>query len=179
MASPYHFQLRTDARRAVAVLLAAMAAGAVLNAGRPDALAWRRPDRTSRFLAETGLAPAASVVSRSPATAGGMSLAELELAWRSGAVTVIDARPPSFFRSGHIPGALNLPRDRFASVFRGMESQLRGSASPVVVYCQTASCDDAALVAAALQQAGLRGVRIFPGGWREWQAHGKPEAQGS
>lgn len=176
MSSAHHAFLLGDARRAAVMIVAAVGTGVALNAWRAGSLAWNRPDRASRFLAEAGV-PAAS---GSPMAApGGMSLAELESAWRSGAVTLVDARPASFYRNGHIPGALNLPRERFAADFRVMESQLRGPSRPVVVYCQTASCDDAALVATALQQAGLRSVRVFPGGWREWQANGKPEARGS
>ena len=176
MSSAQHASLLGDARRAAVMIVAAAGTGAALNAWRADSLAWNRADRASRFLAEAGV-PAAS--GTPIAVPDGISLAELESAWRSGAVTLVDARPASFYRNGHIPGALNLPRERFAADFRVMESQLRGPSRPVVVYCQTASCDDAALVATALQQAGLRSVRVFPGGWREWQANGKPEARGS
>lgn len=176
MASALHACLLGDACRAAVMIVAAAGTGVALNAWRADSLAWNRADRASRFLAEAGV-PASDGLP--VAVPGGMSLAELESAWRSGAVTVVDARPASFYRTGHIPGALNLPRERFAADFRGMESQLRGPSRPVVVYCQTASCDDAALVAKALQQAGLPSVRVFPGGWREWQANRKPEARGS
>lgn len=105
----------------------------------------------------------------------------------SGDVPVVDARAPERYRgevepmdlrAGHVPGALNLPfaqntddqgrflpveqlRERFAAVGLRPDDE-------VIVYCGsgvTATHD-----VLALQRAGYRQVRLFPGSWSQWSA---------
>ncbi len=92
-------------------------------------------------------------------------------------------------RAGHIPGAVSapyaqnlttdaVPRFRTPAQLRATYQGLgvdvaRGDASRVVCYCGSGvtSCHD--LV--ALELAGARGARLYPGSWSEWVAR-HPEA---
>ncbi len=88
----------------------------------------------------------------------------------------IDARSPLFFASGHIPHAHNLPRKEFASAFAHIEGALRKDTSRrLIVYCSDVECDDALTIARELLRAGLKPVRIFKGGWKQWHEAGLPE----
>ncbi len=100
-------------------------------------------------------------------------------------VTVVDARSPERYRgevepldarAGHVPGAVNLPfagnlaggrfkdeadlRERFAGVAR---------APTLVVYC--GSGVSAAHDVIALELAGVRGARLYPGSWSDWVSY--------
>lgn len=113
-----------------------------------------------------------------------------------GDALVIDARAADRYRgevepvdprAGHVPGAINLPftgnldqqgrflppaelRARFAAVGAAPEAE-------IIVYCGsgvTATHD-----VLALQQAGYRNVRLFPGSWSQWSADpARPVATG-
>jgi rhodanese-related sulfurtransferase len=87
---------------------------------------------------------------------------------------ILDARPSIFYRLGHIPGALSLPRDDFEAAFQLLQSRIGSDHSrPLVIYCTDESCADASLVKKALTALGYSNVGIFAGGWREWTGAGK------
>jgi len=78
---------------------------------------------------------------------------------------VIDVREPHEFRSGHIPGAKNLPLSQFepASIPQG---------KPVVLICQAGARSARALRRTI--DAGRKDVRHYPGGVSGWRARGGP-----
>lgn len=100
-------------------------------------------------------------------------------------VRLIDARAPERYRgevepldkkAGHIPGALNKPytgnlenglfksperlRERFAGLADGGE---------IVLYC--GSGVSAAHNALALEEAGIRGAKLYVGSWSDWSSY--------
>ena len=79
-------------------------------------------------------------------------------------MTVVDARPEVFYRLGHVPGALSLPRERFEAAYRALGARMT-KGRPVVVYCASRSCEDAELVRSALLSLGYAQVEVFAGGW--------------
>jgi len=100
-------------------------------------------------------------------------------------VALLDARAPERYRgevepldakAGHIPGARNLPftmaldAQRLASrdelVVRLGVDDLRER--DVIAYC--GSGVSAAQLVLALEEAGLDGVRLYPGSWSEWSS---------
>jgi thiosulfate/3-mercaptopyruvate sulfurtransferase len=100
-------------------------------------------------------------------------------------LTVIDARAPERYRgesepldprAGHLPGAVNLP---FAGNLEGGrfkdEEALRArfadvaEAATLVVYC--GSGVSAAHDVLALELAGVRGARLYPGSWSDWVSY--------
>ena len=106
-------------------------------------------------------------------------------------LVLLDARAPERYRgevepidtrAGHIPGALNAPfaanlTGNAAPLFRSPE-ELRaafarlglgpGDGPRVVCYCGSGvtACHDLL----ALELAGIRGARLYPGSWSEWVA---------
>jgi rhodanese-related sulfurtransferase len=91
---------------------------------------------------------------------------------------ILDARAESFYRAGHVPGALNLSRQDFAHDYARMRPTLERSKDlPVVVYCSGGECYDSRLVASALVSLGFTQVRIFTGGWTSWTQAGGSTAQ--
>ena len=80
---------------------------------------------------------------------------------------LIDARPPVFYRLGHIPGALNLSRKAFEEAYARLKPQLKPGAR-LIVYCSGNACEDSHAVAAALRERGHPDVAIYTGGWEEW-----------
>jgi thiosulfate/3-mercaptopyruvate sulfurtransferase len=98
---------------------------------------------------------------------------------------LIDARDPERFaggpdpvdpRSGHIPGARNVPARGHLGPDGRLEPPERlreafaaagiGPDTPVVSYC--GSGVTACFNLLALEQAGLRAGRLYPGSWSEW-----------
>lgn len=82
---------------------------------------------------------------------------------------VIDARMASAYASFHLPHAVNIPVDsgyiRFMRAFASIDRH-----KPVVVYCQSDACDWADRVADQLSARGIRDIRIYRGGVRDWKS---------
>jgi thiosulfate/3-mercaptopyruvate sulfurtransferase len=115
-------------------------------------------------------------------------LAEVKAALASGSTQVVDARSADRFagrapeprpglRSGHMPGALNLPfgellehgqlkpKAALVEIFAAHGVDL---ASPVLTTC--GSGVTAAIVALAVEEAGGRVAGLYDGSWAEWGA---------
>lgn len=85
-------------------------------------------------------------------------------------VTVIDARLPRDYASGHIPTAVSLP------ITAGLaeRGQVLANVPPtnrVVVYCQSEACVWGDAIATDLVLRGYPNVAVFRGGYREWVTH--------
>lgn len=78
---------------------------------------------------------------------------------------VVDARLPSDYAKGHVPGAINLPKGKWLNP-RG----LRKGATHYV-YCYDQTCHLAAEAALALTRQGYKVVEV-EGGWERWVAKG-------
>ena len=79
-------------------------------------------------------------------------------------ITVIDVREAEDYQKGHIPGAINLPHDRWATC-EGLRKDALN-----VLYCYSHVCHLAAT--AAVEFAG-RGYSVMEmdGGFEVWQDH--------
>lgn len=120
----------------------------------------------------------------SPASASPGQWRTIELDELQGRVSAhqgvaIDARPASFYRAGHIPGAINLPRENFEKIY----PEVRALLEPVknrefVVYCSESDCRDSELVADALSHLGYQHLRVYKEGWEEWSRAGLPQTPG-
>ena len=150
--------------------------GLTVNALRTPSLALRyEPPRTRlgeivARMPDAGFSNAASV-DRQPI--GLDEFQALVLAHRG---LAIDARSNAFYQAGHVPGALNLPRDDFEHNFPSVRAPLEANrARPIVVYCAEADCKDSELVAEALNRLGFRNVRVYKEGWEEWLRAGLPQ----
>ena len=89
---------------------------------------------------------------------------------------ILDARPEIFYRFGHVPGALSLPRDEFEKGYTLLKAKLEANKNrPMIIYCSDESCEDSELVHKALANLGYTQISIFRGGWDTWTKAGLPE----
>ncbi len=101
-----------------------------------------------------------------------LQLPEAKVIFDSGWAIFVDARPPEAYRSGHIPGALNLP---YNAVDQNLEVLVQIPVdTPVIVYCGGAECEASLHLMRNLKQMGYRHVLVFFGGWKEWENAGYP-----
>ncbi|MDB6023609.1 MAG: Sulfurtransferase [Pedosphaera sp.] len=80
-------------------------------------------------------------------------------------INVIDVRAEEDYQKGHIPGAINLPKNKWQTL-EGLSKDRTN-----VVYCYSMVCH---LAAAAAYKFADRGFPVMEldGGFDEWQEHG-------
>lgn len=86
---------------------------------------------------------------------------------------IIDARQQLEFELGHIPGALNIPIDKFEVEYTKFSDLLKQYNS-IVTYCSEMSCTDSELMAQKLIDMGYTTVLVYKGGYDEWLTIGYP-----
>lgn len=82
-------------------------------------------------------------------------------------IVIVDVRDAEDFRKGHIPGAVNLPQDRWQS-FEGLKKDKQN-----VLYCYSHVCHLAAKGAVKFAEAGYP-VMEMDGGWKAWTEYELP-----
>ena len=97
-----------------------------------------------------------------------------ELRGRLSTVTVVEALGPSFFATGHIPGAINIPPHRVAEL---APSRLPEKDAPIVVYGPHRDSPGADVVARQLAVLGYRDVSRYLDGKAGWAEAGLPLVQ--
>lgn len=165
--------LRGDLPGALMLVAAAVVGGFLFNSLRADPLPLAHASRAERLDAAVGRLQSgearSGLAAASPAF---VSAGEVEGALGSAEVLLIDVRPDLFFDEGRIPGALNLPRDKFEALYPRHADAMRG-AKRVIVYCAGAHCDEAESITAALRKLGHDNISVFTGGWAEWTAQNR------
>jgi rhodanese-related sulfurtransferase len=149
-------------KESLLIVLAATALALVTNALRPDGLPLREPFRPP--------APGDGGVPR-------ISLEEAAGRFAAGAAVFVDARPEADFRQGRIDGALHLPDAAFDDAI-GPFFEAVAPETPVIAYCDGATCPLAESVAKKLIEIGYADVSYLPDGWRQWREAGLPTASG-
>ena len=93
--------------------------------------------------------------------------------FREQSAAFIDARNVPSFNRGHVPGAVNIPYN-----VREIEKRSAGikKDARLVVYCFSAGCHQADILAARLKKQGFLKVVIFRDGYREWKKANYPLA---
>lgn len=84
-----------------------------------------------------------------------------ELERGSADIVVIDVREEEDYRKGHVPGAINLPRERWESCEGLQKDKLN------VLYCYAHVCHLAATAAVGFAGKGYP-VMEMDGGWEAW-----------
>jgi rhodanese-related sulfurtransferase len=97
-------------------------------------------------------------------------LAEADAALAAADV-LIDVREADEFASGHLQGAVHIPRGLLEFKLSAMPA-LQARDLNVVLYCKTSG--RAALSAVAMQSMGYLNVTSLAGGYDAWVAAGKP-----
>ena len=106
---------------------------------------------------------------------GDVATDEMEKISDSRAAIILDARPEIFYRLGHIPSAFSLPRDDFDRQYQVLQATLESQRkNPLIVYCSSSECHDSRMVADDLQKLGFTQVRLYRGGWSDWQSANLP-----
>ena len=82
-------------------------------------------------------------------------------------IVIVDVRFPADYRKGHVPGAVNLPKNRWADA-RGLSKDKLN-----VLYCYDETCHMAAEAAVQLLAQGYPVVEM-EGGFAAWEARSKP-----
>ncbi|MHB8912469.1 MAG: rhodanese-like domain-containing protein [Lysobacter sp.] len=102
-----------------------------------------------------------------------------QLASHARGCILIDVREPAEFDTGHIAGAVNIPRgvlefqvDAHPAVANVSDPALSRKDQPIVVVCRTGG--RSALAALNLQRMGFSDVRSIAGGVTDWAAAGLP-----
>jgi rhodanese-related sulfurtransferase len=90
---------------------------------------------------------------------------ELERMMKNNEVNVVDVRAAEDFAKGHIPGAINLPKDQWHTL-----KDLRKDKTNVL-YCYSQVCHLAATAAVEFSSKGFP-VMELEGGWRWWKDDG-------
>ena len=97
---------------------------------------------------------------------------------------LIDVREPAEYATGHLPGAINLPRGVLEFQIHAHPAMacttseaLAATDRPLVLYCLSGG--RAALAADSLQQLGFSQVSSLAGGIAAWREAGLPVASGS
>jgi len=118
-------------------------------------------------------APRSKTIPRTAAETPAMiSFAEARTMYESGSATFVDARHEFDFKLGHIKGAINVP----LAEYELKKSALDGTAKDhlIVAYCDGAGCNSSIELSVKMMKDGFTNVRIFFGGWREWNDAGLP-----
>lgn len=94
--------------------------------------------------------------------------------------TFLDARRTSIWAQGHIRGAvvISVWEDGLAEKVEQLSMFTKDLKLPVVIYCSGGDCRDSHLLAEKLWVAGFRNLRIYTGGFPDWEARGGPIAKG-
>ncbi len=82
-------------------------------------------------------------------------------------INIVDVRAPKDFAQGHIPGAINLPKQRW-NTLTGLRSDKTN-----IVYCYSEVCHLAAAAAREFAEHGFA-VMELEGGFEEWQHYNMP-----
>jgi len=90
---------------------------------------------------------------------------ELERMMKNKEVNVVDVRAAEDYAEGHIPGAVNLPKDQWHSL-KGLRKDKIN-----VLYCYSQVCHLAATAAVQFADQGYP-IMELDGGWRWWKDDG-------
>jgi rhodanese-related sulfurtransferase len=83
---------------------------------------------------------------------------------------IIDAREPSEYAEGHVPGARNFYVNAVENDVSIITSQIDPMAD-IVVYCEGNTCEDSSRLFDILTHLlGFKNVRLFRGGITGWEA---------
>lgn len=86
-----------------------------------------------------------------------------------GGATFLDCREPKEYKSGHIPGAMNIPRGLLE--FK-IAKKVSDKNTEIVIYCKKGG--RGCLAAFNLVRMGYKNVKNLDGGWKAWAKAGNP-----
>jgi rhodanese-related sulfurtransferase len=155
-----------DIKGFLVLIALSLFSGAFINYFRSESLAliYQTPEERLHLIKDSSIYEASATHKISE-----VSVEELEGFLNKSDTLILDARANVFYKIGHIPSALNLPRDSFDKDYPLLEGKLKDSnINRIIVYCSGETCEDSNLVARALIAKGYKSIQVYRGGWEEW-----------
>lgn len=143
-------------REAGALLLAATALGFVYSAAM------------QKGIFGPSLAPTEARSVSSPLAPVMIPLDSAKAYFAAGQALFVDARHEFDYELGHIKGALNVALSEYDAKKTILSTTPKDKL--IVVYCDGAECNSSIEFSAKLFADGFTDVKIFFGGWKEWEA---------
>ena len=84
---------------------------------------------------------------------------------------ILDVRHRESYNQGHLPSALSFPLIEFDDGIGQLLSSINRQ-SALLVYCSSFECTDSHTFADRLKNLGFIDVKVFSGGFRQWQEMG-------
>ncbi|WP_022668332.1 rhodanese-like domain-containing protein [Desulfospira joergensenii] len=84
---------------------------------------------------------------------------------------ILDVRPAFVYEEGHLPGAYSFPLDEFDDLLDQLLKLVKRD-TPILVYCSGFQCTDSHTFASRLMDLQFSRVRVFAGGFAQWQEMG-------
>ncbi len=109
-----------------------------------------------------------SVQTAAPSNIEMISLATAKELFESNNALFIDARHESDFQAGHIRGAVNVALKKFDTHFAKLNNISKDKL--LIVYCDGSECNSSIELAVKLMESGFTNVKVFFGGWQEWNS---------
>ena len=100
-----------------------------------------------------------------------IAVSRAENAYRNGDVIFVDVRPTARFQAAHVPGAINLPVDKFDQTFARVSAWFPAE-TVVILYGERGKIDVLYEVEDALDLAGCENRRLLRDGFEAWQQRG-------
>jgi len=98
-----------------------------------------------------------------------ISVAEAKALFDKGGVIFLDVREPKEYKSGHIPGAINVPKGLLE--FK-IGKKMPDKNAAAVVYCKSGR--RSSLATDTLVKMGYKSLKNMDGGWKAWTKAGYP-----
>ena len=97
-----------------------------------------------------------------------ISLATAKELFESNNALFIDARHEFDYQAGHIRGAVNIALNKFDTHLTRLNKISKDKL--LIVYCDGAECNSSIELAVKLMESGFTNVKVFFGGWQEWNS---------
>ena len=98
-----------------------------------------------------------------------ISVSDAKALLDKGGVTFLDCREPKEYKSGHIPGAVNVPRGLLE--FK-IGKKIPDKNAQIIMYCKSGG--RGCLACESIGKMGYKNVKNMDGGWKAWAKAGYP-----
>jgi rhodanese-related sulfurtransferase len=153
--------------RSLGIILFASAIGLIYNTLSPGGITLKG-NWSPRITADSLVVPFGYEEGVDPPA---ISLDYAMMKFQSKNTIFLDARYPGDFKDGHIKGAINLPWDEYEDYEPDILPKLPKD-EEIIAYCDGTECETSLLLARELVELGYTNVKVFFGGWQEWQDAG-------
>lgn len=98
-----------------------------------------------------------------------ISVSDAKAMFDKGGVTFLDCRTSKEFKSGHIPGAVNIPRGLLE--FK-IAKKIPDKNAQIIMYCKSGG--RGCLACESIGKMGYKNIKNMDGGWKAWSKAGYP-----